>query len=257
MDLLLQLFSRAPLDDQAARQALAFVTQSGDGALRPEECGVYEPFEPFRADALERYVAWLTSPGGEFGFRRAATPFPLQGRLSNLLMPETATAPPPAFCTRWRVRLDSTAVGSRGPEFLKQLLIDACQRARADYAAIATDRDYRMKHFTSVRDGVSDVQQYVGDDPGQGIPGLYWMNVFGPLYVDYFGRDKLTAVADLANVTFLDDGAVFVRFGRRPEESESAATLELQRAVIRTLGDAAFFDLRHPHRTLTVPAVLR
>ncbi len=257
MELLLKLFSRTPLDHDAAQQAVAFVLEYGGGVLRPQECGVYEPFEPFRPDELEHYVGWLTNPGGEFCFRRSTEPFPLRGGISNLLFSEIASVPPPTLCTRWSMRMGSAVIASHGPEFIKQLLCDACRTAHAEYGFVATDQDYQTKHFQSVKEGVSEVQQYVGDNPEHGLPGVYWMNFFGPVYVDYFGKEKVASLRNHADVIFLDDGAVYLRFSRRPEDSHAPATLEQQRAVIRMLGDAAFFDLGDPKRKLEVPAALR
>ena len=257
MKLLLKLFSRTPIDLDTAQKALAFLFEYGEGVLRPHECGVYEPFEPFQSAELKRYAEWLTNPGGEFCFRRPTEPFPLQGCISNLLLSEVATVPPPKLCTRWSMRIGSSVIASDGPEFIKQLLCDACRAAQADYGFVATDHDYRAKHFFSVKEGVSEVQQYIGDNPEQGIPGLYWMNFFGPVYVDYFGKKKLAALSDHAETVFLDDGPFCLRFGRLPDESHAVATLDHQRAVIRILGEAAFFDRHYPERELDIPALLR
>jgi hypothetical protein len=173
-------------------------------------------------------------------------------------MSEIATVPAAHVRHALEPAMDSAVIGSHGPEFIKQLQCDARRQARADYGFVATDHEYRTtKHFLSVKKGVSEVQQYVADNPEQGIPRLYWMNFFRPVYVDHFGRQKLTSLGDLANVVFLDDGGVFIRFGRLPEDSHAPAALDHQRAVIRTLGDEAFFDLRDPNRTLDVPAALR
>jgi len=257
MELLFKLFSRKPLDHDAAPKALAFLFEYGEGVLRPHECGVYEPFEPFQPAGLEQYVGWLANPGGEFCFRRPSEPFPLQGRISNLLLSEVATVPPPTLCTRWSMRMGSSVIASNGPEFIKQLLCDACRTARADYGFVATDHDYRSKNFLSVKEGVSEVQQYVGDNPEHGIPGLYWMNFFGPVYVDYFGKQKLAALGEHTETLFLQGGAVCLRFGRLPDESHGTATLDHQRAVIRILGEAAFFDRHCPERELAIPASLK
>ncbi len=256
MELMLKLFSRKRLDREAAQKALAFLVEYCEGVLRPHECGVYEPFEPFEHAELERYVEWLANPGGEFCFRRPSEPFPLQGCISNLLLSEVATVPPPTLCTRWSLRMGSRVIACKSPEFIKQLLCDACRTAGADYGFVATDLDYRTKHFLSVREGVSEVQQYIGDNPEQGIPGLYWMNFFGPVYVDYFGKQTLAALSDHTQPLFLDDGALYLRFGRLPGESQAAATLDHQRAVIEIFGETVFFDRLHPERRLEVPASL-
>jgi hypothetical protein len=257
MELLLKLFSRKPLGRDAAQKALAFLFEYGEGVLRPRDCGVYEPFERFQPAALEQYVGWLANPGGEFCFRRSSEPFPLQGCISNLLLSEVATVPPPTLCTRWSMRIGSSVIASNGSEFIKQLLCDACRTARADYGFVSTDHDYRTKHFLSVQEGVSEVQQYIGDNPEHGIPGLYWMNYFGPVYVDYFAKETVAALSDHTETLLLDNGAVCLRFGKLPDESHAAATLDLQQAVIRILGDAAFFDRHYPERELDVPAPLR
>src|SRR4051812_45876699 len=117
--LLLKIFSREPLDRDAAQKALAFLVEYGEGVLRPHECGVYEPFEPFQPSALEQYVGWLANPGGEFCFRRGSEPCPLQGCISNLVLSEVATAPPPTLCTRWSMRMSSSVMALA---FIKQLL---------------------------------------------------------------------------------------------------------------------------------------
>jgi hypothetical protein len=256
MKLLLYLFSRSPLDRDVALKALSFLLEYGEGVLRPSECGAYEPFEPFQSDELDRYSRWLANPGGEFCFRRPSEPFPLQGCISNLLLSEVATVQQPKLCTRWSMRIGSSVVAFSWPEFIKRLLCDACRAARADYGFVATDHDYRAKHFLSVTEGVSEVQQYIGDSPEQGIPGLYWMNFFGLAYVDYFGKKKLATLSDHAGTDFLDDGAVCLQFGGMPDQSHAASTLAHQLAVSQVLGEAAFFDRHHPERKLNIPTFL-
>jgi hypothetical protein len=257
MTLLLKLFSREPITLDTARKTLSFLFQYGEGLLSPHECGVYEPFELYQAAELELYTEWLTNPGGEFCFRRPSKPFSLHGCISNLLLSEDATVPSPKLCTRWSMYIGSSVIASNGPEFIKQLLCDACRTAQADYGFVSTDRDYRVKHFLSVKEGVSELQQYIGDNPEQGIPGLYWMNFFGPMYVDYFGENKLAVLSECTEAVFLDDGAFFLRFGILPEESHALSILDRQRVVIRNLGEAAFFNRRYPERKLDIPAPLR
>jgi hypothetical protein len=240
MEFVLKAFSRASLDRAAARTALAFLDEYADGRLRPEECGVYEPFEPYQAGSFEEYVDWLVNPGGEFCFRRPS----LQGCISNLCVPTGAAVPQPTFRTRWSLRIEAFDES----EFLQRLLSDACRAARADYGFVATDADYRAKHFSSVPEGVSEVQQYIGENPEHGIPGLYWLTFFGPIYVDHFGAD---ALASIPEAVVLDAGAVCLRFGEPAEE-----TSDRRQAVIRILGERAFFDRDRPDRELVVPSTV-
>jgi hypothetical protein len=43
------------------------------------------------------------------------------------------------------MRMGSSVIASNGPEFIKQLLCDACRTAQADYGFVATAHDYRTK----------------------------------------------------------------------------------------------------------------
>ncbi len=267
---MLEQFSRRQLDRRVSAETLRFVLEYGGGIFRPNECGVYEPYELFDRSAIERYVGWLAEPGGEFGFRRSTGPFAEEGRISNLLFSEilvrgedASEAKPfpaarsPVFCTRWRIRMGREVGTLRGPEFLMELLSEACRVGDADYGFVAMEEDHRRKHFISVREGDSVIEQYVGDDPEHGVPGLYWMNFFGPMYADYFGREKFGVLAGHAEVVSLPGGALIVRFGRGPEESEGSGALEGQRAAMGILGETAFFDIRRPERALDVPPVLK
>ena len=266
---MLGLFSRRKLDRSAAAETLTFLVEYGRGIFRPHECGVYEPFELFELSAFERYVGWLVNPGGEFGFRRSTQPFSEEGHISNLSFPEILVGvetspelkplpsiPPPVFCRRWNMQLGTEIIGLRGPVFMKELLCDACRVAHADYGFVAADEDYRAKHFHSVRQSNSEIQQYIGDDPEHGIPGLYWINFFGPMYVEYFGRERLATLANHAETFFSPDGAMCLRFGGRPEESLEPRALDQQQVAIRILGETAFFDIRQPERVLEVPSAL-
>jgi hypothetical protein len=266
--LLLRLFSRKLLDRDAASAALAFLLEYGSGILQPQECGVYEPFEAFDSSLLGRYVEWLIRPGGEFGFRRGGPPFAVEGRISNLLFPEMVVeaedspaqllpaAPSPPFCSSWSVRFTSFPTTSSEVDFARKFFIDACRQADADYGFAADSEDFRAKHFISIRESNSEVQQYVGEDPATGVPGLYWLNFFGLSYIDFFGKDKLARSAALAEVAALPKGGFLLQFGRRPEDSIAESVLEQQREAIAALGEAAFFDIRRPGRNLSVPPAL-
>lgn len=266
--LLLEMFSRTQFDRNFSAETLAFLFEYGGGVLQPQECGVYEPFEPCEPSSMQRYVSWLTSPGGEFGFRRA-TPS-LEGHISNLLQPEILVreegatlykslppVTPPVFGSRWRLQFGSDFSGPLVPDFIKKLLCDVAHLAHADYGFVALDEDHRKKHFQSIRKDRSLVQQYIGNNPEHGIPGLYWLNFFGRLYVEYFTEEKLSAVARHAAVFSLAGEGIGLQFGRSPEESLSPDMLEQQRIVVDILGENAFFDIHQPERVPDVPPALQ
>src|SRR6266496_1411335 len=221
--LLLELFSRKQLDHRTAAETLTFVLNYRDGIFRPQECGVYEPFETFATSALDRYISWLVNAGGTFGFRRDTGPLAMEGSIANLLLPKVLVSEDspeikpmpnmvsPVFCTRWRLRMAPEIIALHGPNFLKQALLDCCQVADADYSFVACDEDHRAKHYQSVQKDNSVIQQYIGDNPEQGLPGLYWINFFGSMYIAYFGEEKVAALAEHAEMDFVA-GCVCLRF---------------------------------------------
>jgi hypothetical protein len=269
LKLYIRLFSRKRLDHSSAAEQLEFLIGYENGILRPDECGSCDPYRPFDDSALPRCASWLAAAGGRFGFRRSTPPFEVEGDLSNLLSREIFMidddsseskllpgGPPPGFCVRWRIWIRRVNGGLPEPDLIKTFLWEACRVAHADYGFVAIDSDYRNKHFLSFRRNGSEVQQYIGDDPEQGIPGLYWMNFFGPMYVNWFGEEKIATLASHVDTVTLPGGALFLRFGELPDSMTHEIVLEQQRTVMRILGENAFFDIRRPERSLEVPPVL-
>lgn len=264
-----RLFSRRAFDSRDAGKQLQFVTGFANGIFLPDECGPYDPFEPFDEDAFATYVSWLIQPGGEFGFRRSRPPFPVEGYLANRLFPEIlikdaasrepelfSTMPAPSFRVRWSMRIGWATSRERDTFLIERFLVEACQTADADYGFVAFNSDYERKHFSSVRYGHTKIQQDLGDDPDRGIPGLYWMNFFGSLYVDWFGKEKLAAVSKYAETIELADGALFIRIDDGPKWVGGLSIPERQRRAIQVLGEGAFFDIRRPGRILDIPPKL-
>jgi hypothetical protein len=268
--LYIRVFSRNALDPNVAGTQLGFLFDFADHIFLPDECGPYAPFKPFDADAFARYVTWFAAPGGEFGFRCSRAPFVAEGYLANLDFPEmfvTVEGSPepqllpgrssPSFRVRWSIQVEWRNVPASATSLIESFFLQSCRITQADFAFVALNSDYKAKHFTAVRNRESRIEQYLGDDPRHGIPGLYWMNIFGPLYADWFGTDRIAAASQFAETTYLPDGSVYLRFGDRAEASETAGIRERQRRAIQALADDAFFDIERPGRVLNVPPALR
>jgi hypothetical protein len=264
----MKLFSRRPLDADFAKAQLRFLATFSEGVFAPEKCDVYEPLkQKFDPADLEVPVRWLTQPGGECKFKRTR-PVSIEGYIANLRFAPlqvrpteksewhefVPSVPEPVFCTRWTLWIDLAAVRKKGLDILKRFLVEAFRVAEADYAFLTTEADYKGKNFSVSRDSQGTLEEFVGDDPEKGIPGLYWMNLFGPLYVDWFGGERLKALP--ATVESQPGGAVFIQFGATPEEAEGIDARQSQRAAIAALGNDAFFDISCPECALRVPAAI-
>jgi hypothetical protein len=266
--LILELYCRKRLDRDAAWAALAFLLDYGKGAIQPEECGVYDPYEPFHRINLRRYADWLAAPGGEFGFRGKAASFAVEGHVLNLLFAPVMTeaegsqdiplptVEPPVLSSRWRFRFEPLPQDSEDVDFVKEFFMAAARATGADYGFVAHSADFKAKHFSSVSEGSSVVEQYLGEDPEHGIPGLYWLNLFGNIYRNFFGDDRMAGVAGLMKMPTLPDGDFLLQFGQRPEDSLTEDVTQKQQLTILALGESAFFDIHKLDRILSVPQEL-
>lgn len=261
----IRLFSPCNLDQGLAESAIRFFVVFGGGSLRPQECGVYEPFEHFEESSIAQYAAWIESPGGEFGFRGERRGLRFEGNIRNLSMPEIFSGssgshltPLPAmrqpyYHSAWTLRVANHSGLNEHVDLAMSAFREALSVADAEYGYAADIEDFQNQHFRIFREGSSVVEQYIGDDPEDGLPGLYWLNYFGRPYFNFFGREKLDQTAHFASTSFVKNSAAFLQFGSTPEESRSANTKRNQQQTIELLGSSAFFDLRHPDRPLSKP----
>jgi hypothetical protein len=142
----------------------------------------------------------------------------------------------------------------KGVGFLKEFVLATFDAAEGDYAFLTTEADYMRKNFLVTEDDQGSTEEFVGDDPEKGLPGLYWMNLFGPLYVQWFGADRFKR-APATTVEEYPDGTVFLQFGESAESCESAEVLQRQLETREVLGDSAFFDIARMNRPLATPFV--
>jgi hypothetical protein len=86
----------------------------------------------------------------------------------------------------------------------------------------------------------------------EGLPGIYWVNLFGPAYLDFFGQEKLrTLGAEM--VQEVEPDCLLIRTSDSPFDWNSAETVRTQVEVVEKLGTGAFFDLRNPDGSHPAP----
>ncbi len=86
----------------------------------------------------------------------------------------------------------------------------------------------------------------------EGLPGIYWVNLFGPAYLHFFGQEKLrTLGAEMVQEAGPD--CLLIRTSDSPFDWNSAETVRTQADVVEKLGKGAFFDLRNPDRMHPAP----
>lgn len=84
-----------------------------------------------------------------------------------------------------------------------------------------------------------------------GLPGLYWLNYFGPTYCDLIGRERLLS-APATEVKAAGDG-VLIGLDPSPRAWTTPQYQQLEQAVIEHLGKQYFFSRHDPDRETVVP----
>jgi len=262
--LIMELYSQEPLGPANAEAQILALSMFEEGLFRPEKCDVHEPVrERFNPEDVAEPVRWLSQPGGQFTFRRNK-PTRVQGYISNLQYREISARnnkggpwvsikprfPEPVFLTRWVVWLDS-AVAREDTAVLGRFLVRMFQVSMSEYGFLTTEEDHRKKNFQVTQDGSSTLERYVGTNPADGVPGLYWMNLFGPSYADWLGREKLRLAPGIHQS--LPDGSEFIKFGEVPVTCSSPEIHKQQRDVRIALGEEKFFDIENPERRVQSP----
>jgi hypothetical protein len=127
---------------------------------------------------------------------------------------------------------------------MKSALLELVDGIHFDWGFVRTDGEFEDKN----RDERGHV---VGVDLSQGLPGLYWLNYFGPWYCEAIGRDRLlsTPAAWIKETT----NGVVVALGYSPNDWNATDYRARCRAAEQHLGKKWFFNKDDPNRKLVTP----
>jgi hypothetical protein len=122
------------------------------------------------------------------------------------------------------------------------------------YGYICHEQDWSRKNYFGIPTKVASGKTVStgGLDLREGLPGIYWANLFGPIYVDFFGREKfLTAPA--YHKEELPDGGFLLLTAPSPLDYGRPEVQALEEALIDHLGRDAFFEKAYPEKPCQVP----
>jgi len=97
-----------------------------------------------------------------------------------------------------------------------------------------------------------NAEAHIAVRPTKGLPGIFWVNYFGPTFVDFYTRAKLEA-APCYNKKRFADGGYRVLTGPSPLDYAKPETKKMEQDLIEHLGPDTFFDKTLPNRTLRSP----
>ena len=244
-ELAMNMRSRRSLTHSLAREQIAALSDFGDGLMRPDKCGEFEPIRtPFDPADISMPIQWLAKPHGEF-FYRKGRPAHVAGEMWNLTHSPDARFPSPLFTNYWTGRFDGKWAKRVGIEEVEGFVLEMFHVTGSDFGFLTSEVDMNAKNRPA------NSFSYRGLDPATGVPGLYWINFFSDEYAEWLGLRHLPE--ELAVKTKLAGGGVSLKFCESPDDCRSLAVLQKQRTAIDWLGPQRFFDIRFPDRKLETP----
>jgi hypothetical protein len=118
-------------------------------------------------------------------------------------------------------------------------------------SALDTDIENKTQRWVPNPDGFGSELTSTVRGYGEGLPGVFWRNFYGPLFVRMFG-ERLDAVpAELKEN--LGDGIVLVQPYELPTQAGTPDGIERERQLIALLGPECFYDHERHVKPTHVP----
>lgn len=253
----LTFFARTPLASAEKGKEFYRLLRSMGPEYLPEFYSAGEPADwPFDWNRLDDIVrlwyneGWLAGKAKGFGegtlFRRVTPP-----RLHGDVSTHYSNAPHNSSGLCNNINLDfpiSWVRQSREAEILA-LSSRLFQWAKADFGFLCTTSKSLHGSCRVVWDAPPPTKAewqelasgWVCRELFESLPSLFWGNFFGPVYVDFFGRQKLLKAPDCL-VEELPEERIFLRLSKSIFDLASEEVLERIEALKQYLDPEAFYD---------------
>jgi hypothetical protein len=243
--LTMRFYSRKSLDTKRAEALLSFLDTYSKGKLMPEKYDLSEPLKKGYSHANKvELIEWLSRRGGNVQLKRVK-----QIRY-DLLISDNAqkninldgTLFSSIIQTELIFWIDNNIIQSQSAKGLKTLLIRLSFILESDFSFITSMKDFDSKNHLEIDLGNTSIEAYIGETIEKtGIPGLYWINVFGKEYVNWFGKEKFKKID--CSIQELKKGYILLQYCEEPSECQKKSTLIKQQKTKEILGEHAFFNL--------------
>jgi hypothetical protein len=124
---------------------------------------------------------------------------------------------------------------------------EAVSRLQVRYA-YATTKGFEAKNIDKSGTG----RRAIGVKLSKSLPGLYWLNFFGPEYVQLFGRDRVLEPASDAGQPV--GSGLMIAVGHDLEDWSSEPYCRRESEILESLGREYFFSRDAPDRSTVAPA---
>jgi hypothetical protein len=237
------------LSPATLRHFLEWLNDFQGGKWRPERYNNAEPIKYPYSPAVISDVTnkWIKENIGMVLKRTSAPKYELDfgGQHTKLLVKNELT-----------IYLDSALFQqSQDAESCLTFLNALYMTLRPAYGYSVHRKNYLAKNMQIIYPeggNVSSMETWVGRDLSKCLRGIYWANWFGPVYVEFFGEERLES-APCFRKERLSNGGYLILTAATPMEYEAPQAREIEEAVRDHLGADAFFDIRAPHRLTRSP----
>ena len=253
-------------ESEGSKRLLRFIADYDNGFFCPEKCDVYEPVrEIFDPDNLRDPVRWLSQTSGMVMFKKSKL-FRYEGFVENRRFPNFWVAgnekpeprsADPIFLTEWCLWLRVKLLKLKSIEYVRRFFIELALVSEADFGFMTMQEDHEKKNYLITKeDGQIVSQRFVGDNLEVCLPGVYWGNIFGKLYVDWFGEKKFLTLPCYLKEK-LPGGSYYVQSSDDLYYFDKPKAINHDKAIRKHLNARAFFDIRYPKRRCDVPDYVR
>jgi hypothetical protein len=168
------------------------------------------------------------------------------------------------FCYKESKRFETLSLGfdekyikeGRGLEQILSSIIKLYKWGMPAHGYICHNEDWTRKnqYYT---EGVNDIlgrpmPQWGGNQLQKGLPGIYWANLFGPIYVKFFGRERFLSVPAYYKEE-LSDGGFLILTSETPFDYKEKKVQYMEKEIIEHLGKDAFFENSNPVKICNTP----
>jgi hypothetical protein len=123
-----------------------------------------------------------------------------------------------------------------------------CNRLNPAWAAAYSESEYEDKNISREDGGMASI----GNDISRYLPGIYWLNFFGPPYCNLIGRDRLLSAPAVECKSW--NQGVFLRLSDHPDEWISMAYKAETAKLLNHIGTRYFFDRYGRNDNTVAPA---
>jgi|SRR3989344_5357358 len=266
----LELHSKVEVNAHLAKEILEFICSYADGSMEPERYGLTEPLkEKLDKNELSKPIKLLSAGSSSVLFKRVKSiryeggiedlrpsPYPILIEGGNEKILKLPRIKKPKILTKVTLWLDLNHIGKKPKVFIETFFKEFFIKLDCDFGFLTLTEDYDHKNHLVKTIKHGTFETYLGKSlEKEGIPGLYWINILGKSYINWFGSEKFDKIKCWKKEK-LDNGSIVLQFCDNPKECSDKKIIELQEEVKKILDKDTFFNIKKLDSVVKIPPFL-